>query len=436
MLDPRHVAEHFDEVRAALTRRSQTFAEQLDAVKPLLVRRRELIFRTEALQSQRNQASEEMAELARKGDKTAMAGRREALKGLSSEVKELETALSANERELEEHLLAIPNVPHPSAPDGQTEHDNPVVRVWGEKPAFNFKPRTHWELGEKLGILDLERASKLSGSRFSVLYGLGARLERALVTFMLDLHTREHGYTEVYPPYLVRAEALRGTGQLPKFEEDLFKTGRGDPNESAPLYLIPTAEVPVTNLHADEILDGQAMPIAYCAYTPCFRSEAGTYGKDVRGVIRQHQFDKVELVRFATPEQSLEELERLTAHAEEVLKRLGLHYRVVEHVPPDLGASATKSYDLEVWLPSEGAYREISSCSTFGDYQARRAKIRYRANPDAKPRLVHTLNGSGLAVGRTWLAILEQYQKEDGSVVVPEPLRAFVGTDRIRGRNA
>jgi seryl-tRNA synthetase len=434
MLDPRLVADHFDEVRAALARRAEAAAAQLDAALPVLSRRRELVGRTEALQKERNQASEEMAELARRGDKAAMAARRESLKALSSQVKDLETELAAVEHQLEDHLLAIPNVPHSSVPDGRTEHDNPVVRVWGDKPKFNFGPRSHWELGERLGILDLERASKLSGSRFSVLYGLGARLERALVTFMLDLHTREHGYTEVYPPYLVRSEALRGTGQLPKFEEDLFKTGRGDPNESAPLYLIPTAEVPVTNLHADEILDGAALPLAYCAYTPCFRSEAGSYGKDVRGIIRQHQFDKVELVRFATPEQSLNELENLTGHAEQVLRRLNLHYRVVEHVPPDLGASATKSYDLEVWLPSEQAYREISSCSTFGDYQARRARIRYRPNADAKPRLAHTLNGSGLAVGRTWLAILEQYQQADCSVSVPEVLREFMGTDRIRGR--
>jgi seryl-tRNA synthetase len=434
MLDPRHVADHFEEVRAALLRRSAGAAEQLDVAKPLFARRRELIGGTESLQRQRNQASEEMAELARKGDKGAMAARREALKTLSLQVKELETELAALERELEDHLLAIPNVPHPSVPHGESEHDNPVVRHWGDKPVFDFTPRPHWELGEALGILDLERASKLSGSRFSVLYGLGARLERALVTFMLDLHTREHGYTEVYPPFLVRAEALRGTGQLPKFEADLFKIGGGESSDSPALYLIPTAEVPVTNLHADEILDAEALPIAYCAFTPCFRSEAGTYGKDVRGIIRQHQFDKVELVRFVTPEESLAELERLTLHAEEVLRRLGLHYRVVEHVPPDLSATATKSYDLEVWLPSENAYREISSCSVFGDYQARRAKIRYRPAPDAKPRFAHTLNGSGLAVGRTWLAILEQYQQADGSVVVPEPLRAFVGTDRIRGR--
>jgi seryl-tRNA synthetase len=251
---------------------------------------------------------------------------------------------------------------------------------------------------------------------------------------MLDLHTREHGYTEVYPPFLVRAEALRGTGQLPKFEQDLFKTQRSDPNDPSALYLIPTAEVPVTNLHADEILEAEQLPLGYCAYTPCFRSEAGSYGKDVRGIIRQHQFDKVEIVRFVKPEESLAELERLTLHAEEVLKRLNLHYRVVEHVPPDLGGAATKGYDLEVWLPSQNTYREISSCSNFGDYQARRAKIRYRPEPKGKPRLVHTLNGSGLAIGRTWLAILEQYQQGDGSVIVPEVLRPFMGTDRIGKR--
>lgn len=434
MLDPRQVSDHFDDVRAALLRRSEQAAAQLDAVKPLLEQRRQLVGRTESLQQERNKASEEMGELARKGDKAAMAARREALKTLSAQVKDLETELSTTEKELEDQLLAIPNAPHPSAPDGKTEHDNPVLRHWGDKPKFDFKPLSHWELGEKLGILDQERASKLSGSRFSVLYGLGARLERALAAFMLDLHTRDHGYTEVWPPYLVRAEALRGTGNLPKFEADLFKTGRGDPNESAPLYLIPTAEVPVTNLHADEILDAESLPIAYCAYTPCFRSEAGSYGRDMRGIIRQHQFDKVELVRFTTPEKSLEELDLLTRHAEEILKRLGLHYRVVEHVPVDLGASAAKGYDLEVWLPSEETYREISSCSNFWDYQARRAKIRYRPSKDEKPRLVHTINGSGLAIGRTWVAILEQYQQADGSVVVPEVLRDFVGTDRIRGR--
>jgi seryl-tRNA synthetase len=324
-------------------------------------------------------------------------------------------------------------VPHPSAPDGESDEQNPIVRTWGEAPQFSFEPKPHWEIGTSLGILDLERAAKLSGARFSVLWGAGARLERALIAFMLDLHTRDHGYTEVYPPFLVRAEALVGTGNLPKFEDDLFKTRRSDPNDPSALYLVPTAEVPVTNLHADEVLDAAELPRAYCAYTPCFRSEAGSHGRDVRGLIRQHQFDKVELVRFATPESALEQLELLTSHAEEVLRRLNLHYRVVEHCAGDLTFSSTKSYDLEVWLPSQQAFREISSCSTFGDFQARRAKIRYRPEPKAKPRLLHTLNGSGLAIGRTWLAILEQYQQADGSVLVPEPLRAFMGTERITG---
>lgn len=432
MLDPRFVADHFDEVRAQLLRRSEEAAAQLDAVRPLIGRRRELIIKTEALQQERNRASDDMAKLAKSGDKTAMAERRSALKALSDQVKALEDELVAAEKALEEGLLATPNVPHPSVPDGKSEHDNPVVRTWGEPPQFDFEPKPHWEVGERLGILDFERASKLSGARFSVLYGLGARLERALISFMLDLHTQEHGYREVYPPFLVRSEALRGTGQLPKFEQDLFKTRREGGEDASPLYLIPTAEVPVTNLHAGEILEGESLPIAYCAYTPCFRSEAGSYGKDVRGLIRQHQFDKVEMVRFVRPEDGPAELERLTQHAEVVLQRLNLHYRVVEHVPIDLSGAATKGYDLEVWLPSQNAYREISSCSWFGEYQARRAQIRYRPEPKGKPRLVHTLNGSGLAVGRTWVAILEQCQAKDGSVIVPEALRAFVGADRIR----
>jgi len=372
-----------------------------------------------------------MAKLAKSGDKAGMAARRDELKALSETVKALELDLSAAEAQIEEILLGIPNVPHESVPDGQTEDKNVVVRTWGEKPSFGFEPKPHYELGEKLGILDFERAAKLSGARFSVLWGLGARLERALATFMLDLHTSEHGYTEVYPPYLVKAEALRGTSQLPKFEEDLFKTKRSDPNDPSALYLIPTAEVPVTNLHADEILEASQLPLGYTAYTPCFRSEAGSYGRDVRGLIRQHQFDKVEIVRFSTPEQSLAELEKLTLHAEEVLKRLNLHYRVVEHCAGDLGFAATKGYDLEVWLPSQNTYREISSCSVFGDFQARRAKIRYRPEAKGKPRLLHTLNGSGLAIGRTWVAILEQFQQADGSVLIPEALRSFMGTDRL-----
>jgi seryl-tRNA synthetase len=431
MLDARYVADHLDEVRAQLARRGSEFAQALDGVASLVTSRRELTRKTELLQGERNIASDAMAKLAKSGDKDGMAARRDELKALSERVKALELELAGLEAQIEDVLLGIPNVPHESVPDGQTEDKNVVVRTWGEKPSFAFEPKPHYELGEKLGILDFERAAKLSGARFSVLWGLGARLERALATFMLDLHTSEHGYTEVYPPYLVKAEALRGTSQLPKFEEDLFKTKRSDPNDPSALYLIPTAEVPVTNLHADEILEAAQLPLAYTAYTPCFRSEAGSYGRDVRGLIRQHQFDKVEIVRFATPEQSMAELEKLTLHAEEVLKRLQLHYRVVEHCAGDLGFAATKGYDLEVWLPSQNTYREISSCSVFGDFQARRAKIRYRPEPKGKPKLLHTLNGSGLAIGRTWVAILEQYQQQDGSVLVPGALSALMGTDRI-----
>ncbi len=431
MLDARYVADHFDEVRAQLARRGAEYAQAIDGVVSLVTARRELKRKTELLQAERNTASDAMAKLAKSGDKEGMAARRDELKALSETVKALELELVGVESQIEEILLSIPNVPHESVPDGQTEDKNVVVRSWGEKPSFAFEPKPHWELGEKLGILDFERAAKLSGARFSVLWGKGARLERALAAFMLDLHTGEHGYTEVYPPYLVKAEALRGTGQLPKMEEDLFKTKRSDPNDPSALYLIPTAEVPVTNLHADEILEASQLPLGYTAHTPCFRSEAGSYGRDVRGLIRQHQFDKVEVVRFVAPEDSLAELEKLTVHAEEVLKRLNLHYRVVEHCAGDLSFAATKGYDLEVWLPSQNAYREISSCSMFGDFQARRAKIRYRPEPKGKPKLLHTLNGSGLAIGRTWVAILEQFQQADGSVLVPEVLRAFMGTDRL-----
>jgi seryl-tRNA synthetase len=431
MLDARYVADNLATVRAELARRSPEDAAALDGVAELSSRRRELIGKSEAQKAERNAHNDEMARLAKSGDKAALAERREALRALSDSIKALDTELDKVETEMRELLLSIPNVPHPSVPDGKSDEENPVVRTWGAAPSFDFEPRPHWEVGERLGILDFERAAKLSGARFSVLWGDGARLERALMTFMLDLHTREHGYTETYPPFLVRGEVLRGTGQLPKFEADLFKTERADPNDPGALYLIPTAEAPVTNLHAGEILDGDKLPLAYTAYTPCFRSEAGSYGKDVRGLVRQHQFDKVELVRFVTPEQAPEQLELLTRHAEEVLKRLGLHYRVVEHCAGDLGFTATKSYDLEVWLPSQNLFREISSCSWFGDFQARRADIRYRPAPKEKPRLVHTLNGSGLAIGRTWLAVLEQFQQKDGSVVIPEPLRAFMGKERL-----
>ncbi len=431
MLDARTVAENFDEIRRSLERRSEAAAQSLDGLAELARRRVELISTTEQLQARRNAANQEMTQLAKGADKQAFQVRRDELKRLSDEIKQMEQQLGDLLVQMEQRLLLVPNVPHPSVPDGHSSEDNPVVRTWGEKRGYDFEPKPHWDLGAALNILDFERAAKLSGARFAVLYGQGARLERAICHFMLDLHTREHGYIEVYPPYLVKASAMRGTGQLPKFEEDLFKTQRNDPEDPAALYLIPTAEVPLTNLHAEEILEPGRLPLAYTAYTPCFRSEAGSYGKDVRGLIRQHQFDKVELVRFVAAEQAQEQLELLTGHAEKVLQRLGLHYRVVCLCAGDLGNSATKTYDLEVWLPSQQAYREISSCSWFTDYQARRAQIRHRPEPKAKPRFVHTLNGSGLAIGRTWVAILEQYQNADGSITVPDELQAFMGTDRI-----
>ena len=444
MLDLRDVLDHLDETRAALGRRSEAAARSLDAVAELAPRRLRVIGRLQALREEKNEANAAMAKLDKQGDE--FKARRDSLKRISEETK----ALEAEEREvntsLELALLSVPNTPAANVPDGRDSDDNREVRKHGEKPTFAFTPKEHFDVGTALGILDFERAGKLSGARFSVLMGAGARLERALMMFMLDLHTQRHGYTEVWPPALVNDESLRGTGQLPKFAADLFRIAPGwQPSEESKtdkddkeqprrdLYLIPTAEVPLTNLHRDEILEAAQLPIKYTAYTPCFRSEAGSYGKDTRGLIRQHQFDKVELVRFATPETALEQLEQLTGHAEEVLRRLGLHYRVVEHCAGDLTFSSTKSYDLEVWLPSQQAFREISSCSVFGDFQARRAKIRYRPEPKAKPRLLHTLNGSGLAIGRTWLAILEQYQQADGSVIVPEPLRAFMGTERITG---
>ena len=429
MLDARWVAEHLDEARAGLGRRSKDAAQGLDGVLELSKKRRDVIVQLESKQAARNQANQDMAKLA-KTDRAAFDARREELKAISEAVSVLERELAEVEAEIERVLSPVPNIPHASVPEGTSEEDNVVLRTWGEKPEFSFTPKAHWEVGEKLGILDFERASKLSGARFAVLRGHGARMSRALAAFMLDLHTREHGYTEVATPYLVRATALYGTGQLPKFEADLFKTVKADPEDRDALYLIPTAEVPVTNLHADEVIEAP-LPIAYTAYSPCFRSEAGSYGKDMRGLIRQHQFEKVEVVRFSTPEDAEGQLELLTGHAEEVLKRLGLHYRVVALCTADLGFGSQKTYDLEVWLPGQAAYREISSCSWFGDFQARRAKIRYRPAPKAKPKLVHTLNGSGLAIGRTLVAILEQCQQEDGSVLVPEPLRAFVGESRL-----
>jgi seryl-tRNA synthetase len=429
MLDARYAADHLEEVRAALGRRSSAAASGLDALAELSTRRRVLISDVEQKQAKRNSDAQEMAKLA-KSDPAALESRRAELRAAGDTIAALETELRGIEERMESVLLAVPNAPHASVPSGAGSDDNPVVRVVGEKSEFSFSPKSHWEIGERLGILDFERAAKLSGARFSVLFALGSRLSRALGAFMVDLHAREHGYVEVTPPCLVRAPALLGTGQLPKFEEDLFKTQRSDPDDPAALYLVPTAEVPLTNLHADEIIEGP-LPVAYTALTPCFRSEAGSYGKDVRGLIRQHQFDKVELVRFVEPEHGEGELQLLTGHAEAVLQKLGLHYRVVELCAGDLGFASQKTFDIEVWLPGQNAYREISSCSWFGDYQARRAKIRYRPVPKAKPKLVHTLNGSGLAVGRTLVAVLEQYQQADGSVVVPEALRPYMGVDRI-----
>lgn len=435
MLDLRYVVDHLDEVQAGLGRRSAAAAATLAPIAELGKKRRALIVALETKQKERNEANEAMARADKKSP--AFTEKREELKRLSGEIKEAEKSLAEVEGEVQKLLAIVPNLPDASVPIGKGEDDNQVVRTWGEKPSFSFTPKDHWEIGTALGILDFERAAKLSGARFTVLFGAAARLERALISFMLDLHTREHGYTEVLPPFLVKDTALFGTGQLPKFAEDLFKTQKSgsDAADKGDLYLIPTAEVPVTNLHADEILDGAELPIAYTAYTPCFRSEAGSHGRDVRGLIRQHQFDKVELVRFTPPETSNEQHELLTSHAEEVLKRLKLHYRVSLLCTGDMGFGSQKTYDIEVYLPGQGLFREISSCSNYGDFQARRAQIRYRAEgKGSKVRLVHTLNGSALAVGRTVIAILENYQQADGSVIVPEVLRPFMGCEVIRGR--
>ncbi len=421
MLSIRTLREQTDRVRKALADRGAEV--DLDRILRLDERRREILRELEALRNRRNEASKEVGRIKRQGgDASAiMAEMRE----VGTRIKALEAEQREVEPQLQDLLLRVPNVPHESVPVGQTEDDNPVVRTWGEPPSFEFEPLPHWELGERLGILDFERAAKIAGARFVVLKGLGSRLERALIQFMLDLHTEEHGYEEVWPPFMVNSTAMTGTGQLPKFEEDLFHLTGTD------YYLVPTAEVPVTNLHAGEILGEGDLPISYTAYTPCFRAEAGAYGKDTRGMIRQHQFDKVELVKFAHPDRSYDELEALTRNAEEVLRRLGLPYRVVTLCTGDLGFSAAKTYDLEVWLPGQGRYREISSCSNFEDFQARRANIRFRPKGGKGTRLVHTLNGSGLAVGRTLVAILENYQQPDGSVVVPEALRPYVKADRI-----
>ncbi len=434
MLDPRHVTEHLDEVRAAIGRRSDAYASVLDQIAALALERRSALTELERARASKNEASAAMAKVADKKSEEFAAKRKE-LGVLGDRIKELEARDKALEPQLEDLLLGVPNMPDPSVPDGKGEAENRVAKVWGDKPAMAFAPKDHHDLGLRLGILDFERASKISGARFTILVGMGARLERALLQLMMDLHGTEHGYTEVWPPALVLPRAMRGTGQLPKFAADMFKTERtrladtasADERENNELYLAPTAEVPVTNMHADEIFEPGQLPRAYCAYTACFRAEAGSYGKDTRGLIRQHQFDKVELVRFCAAGEGPSELELLRGHAERVLEVLGLHYRTVELCAGDLGFGARKCYDLEVWLPGQGAYREISSCSWFGDFQARRAKIRYRADDKAKPQLAHTLNGSGLAIGRTLVAILEQGQQADGSVVIPDALRKYVG---------
>ncbi len=431
MLDLKFVTENKDRVAQMLERRGQALGDQdpwsLDA------RRRQIIQEVEKRQHQHNVFNKQIAELIKSGHTPAAA--REAItpdhERLSGEIKALNSELAGVQEALHEILLGIPNLPDASVPVGADASANLDVRRAGEVPKFDFVAKEHWELGTELGILDFERAAKLSGARFAVYWDAGARLERALIQFMLDLHTRERGYREVIPPYLVTAETLQGTGQLPKFERDLFKTRAGEKD----LYLIPTAEVPLTNLHRDEMLAPVQLPLKYVAVTPCFRSEAGSYGKDVRGLIRQHQFHKVELVKLTTPETSMDELEAMVGDAEEVLKRLGLAYRVVLLSTGEMGFSAAKTYDIEVWLPGQQAYREISSCSNCTDFQARRAALRYRLDAKAKPRFVHTLNGSGLAVGRTLIAVLENYQQQDGSVAIPEALRPYMdGLERITKR--
>jgi seryl-tRNA synthetase len=420
MLDAGFVRDQVDVVRRGLESRGLTPDVELEQIAALETRRRQLIPEIEGLKREQNAASDEVARAKRQGqDATPIFA---ANKARGQQVKQLEVQLGQVEEQRSALLMTLPNLPHSSVPQGRSADDNVEVKRHGDPPQFTFEPKAHWDLGPALGILDFERATRMSGARFSVLLGAGARLARALINFMLDVHTREHGYLEVEPPFLVNADSLRGTGNLPKFEQDLFKIA-GDWN----LYLIPTAEVPLTNLHRGEILDGRQLPLRYTAYTPCFRSEAGSYGADVRGLIRQHQFDKVELMKFTTAEQSYDELDALTRNAETILERLGLPYRTMLLCTGDMGFAAAKTYDIEVWLPSQQTYREISSCSNTEAFQARRANIRYRRDGTGKAEFAHTLNGSGLAVGRTLIAVLENYQQADGTVVVPEALRPYTG---------
>jgi seryl-tRNA synthetase len=425
MLDLKFVRENIPAVEEALRKRRSSLS--LDGFVELDKARREGLAAVEGMRAERNAASEEIGRLRR--EKKDAAELMDRMKKLSERLKEAEGSLPEIERRMEEFLLSIPNLPDPSVPEGAGEEDNPTVRTWGTPRDFAFKVKDHVDLGAELDILDFDRAAKIAGGRFCLSKGAGALLERALINFMLDVHTREHGYLEVLPPFMANSASFLGTGQLPKFEEDLFRVAGTD------YYLVPTAEVPVTNIVRDEILAGETLPLKMTAYTPCFRAEAGSYGKDTRGMIRQHQFNKVELVQICRPEQSTEELEKLTADAEDILKRLSLPYRVVALCTGDMGFSSAKTYDIEVWIPSQGRYREISSCSAFTDFQARRAKIRFRDGASGKTRLAHTLNGSGLAVGRTVVAILENFQREDGTVDVPEALRPYMGgMERITKR--
>jgi len=422
MLDIKFVRENIDLVRKKMDERGQNI--NLDKFAELDRQRRCTLQEVEILRSERNKVSREIGK--RKQNKEDSSDLIAKMVEVSGRIKQLDETLKETESNLQDLIMIIPNIPHKSVVYGTGEEDNPVVRTWGKKPEFDFEPAPHWDIGENLNILDFGRGAKIAGARFTLYRGAGARLERALINFMLDLHTSEHGYTEVLTPFMVNSQSMTGTGQLPKFEEDLFKITGTD------YYLIPTAEVPVTNIHYGEILDEKDLPLYYVACSPCFRAEAGSYGKDTRGLIRQHQFNKVEMVKFSRPEASYDELEKLTLDAEEVLKRLNIHYRTVNLCTGDLGFSAAKTYDIEAWLPGQGTYREISSCSNFEDFQARRAGIRFRREESSKVEFVHTLNGSGLAIGRTVVAILENYQQKDGSVILPEALIPYMnGVDRI-----
>ncbi|HHP7234766.1 MAG TPA: serine--tRNA ligase [Desulfobacterales bacterium] len=417
MLEIKFVRENLPQVEKALAARDA--AVDLDAFRRIDEKRRQSLLEVEALRHRRNVVSEEIAAMKKKGEDAQSLI--EEMRGVSDRVKTMEKSLAEDEETLHQLLLEIPNLPHATVPYGKDENDNPVIKQVGTPPEFDTAPKPHWEIGEALGILDFERAARITGARFPLYLGAGARLERALINFMLDIHTREHGYLETLPPFIVNRQSLIHTGQLPKFAEDLFKLEGWD------YFLVPTAEVPVTNIHQNEILDADQLPLYYTAYTPCFRSEAGSYGKDTRGLIRQHQFNKVELVKFALPENSYGELESLLENAETILQRLGIAYRVVALCTGDLGFSAAKTYDIEVWMPAQGVYREISSCSNFEDFQARRGNIRFKRKGRKGTEMVHTLNGSGLAVGRTLAALLENCQQADGSVIIPEALHPYMG---------